>query len=248
MMADQPGDGLGLGRVQPEARAKLQRDLGAEHAMVAAAALGDVVQQHRDIKRPARRDLAEQGGRQRMVVGQLAALDRAPAGRSPGSNARRPYNGGTCRTASARRPGRSRERSGRTRRPRSSTAAPRRALSRAVSTSRNKALARGSSRTRSTSRASRVAARIALGWISSPSRAASANSSTSRTGSVANQSSLGIERRPRSSVKPSSRLGRRRKRRQREAAALARPSARRAGRGTGRSGRRPPWRSGNRIA
>ena len=43
--------------------------------MVAAAALGDVVQQHRNIEHPARGDLAEQGGRQRMVVGQLAALD-----------------------------------------------------------------------------------------------------------------------------------------------------------------------------
>ena len=69
MMAHQPGDGLGLGRIEPEARAELQRDLGADHAMVAAAALGDVVQQHRDVEHPARRDLAEQGGRQRMIVG-----------------------------------------------------------------------------------------------------------------------------------------------------------------------------------
>ena len=46
------------------------------HAVVAAAALGDVVQQHRDVERPARRDLAEQRGRQRMVLGELAALDR----------------------------------------------------------------------------------------------------------------------------------------------------------------------------
>ena len=68
MIAHQPGDGLGLGRVEPEARAELQRDLGAEHAMVAAAALGDVVQQHGDVERPARGDLAEQGGRQRMVL------------------------------------------------------------------------------------------------------------------------------------------------------------------------------------
>ena len=76
MMADQPGDGLGLGGVEAEARAELQRDLGADDAVVAAAALGDVVQQHRDIERPARRDLPEQRGRQRMVVRQLAALDR----------------------------------------------------------------------------------------------------------------------------------------------------------------------------
>ena len=43
--------------------------------MVAAAALGDVVQQHRDVEHPARGDLLEQRGRQRMVVGELAALD-----------------------------------------------------------------------------------------------------------------------------------------------------------------------------
>ena len=63
MIADQPGDGLGLGLVEPEARAKLERHLGAQFAMVAAAALGDVVQQHRDVKHPARGDLLEQGGR-----------------------------------------------------------------------------------------------------------------------------------------------------------------------------------------
>ena len=58
-MAHQPGDGLGLGGVEAEARAELQRDLGAEDAMIAAAALGDVVQQHRDVEHAPRRDLLE---------------------------------------------------------------------------------------------------------------------------------------------------------------------------------------------
>ena len=37
--------------VEPETRAQLERDLGAQFAMIAAAALGDVVEQHRDIER-----------------------------------------------------------------------------------------------------------------------------------------------------------------------------------------------------
>ncbi len=40
--------------LKPEARAELLRHLLAEHGMVAAAALGDVVQQHREIERAAR--------------------------------------------------------------------------------------------------------------------------------------------------------------------------------------------------
>ena len=53
VIAHQPGDRLGLGRRSGRAAGRAQRDLGAEHAMVAAAALGDVVQQHRDIERRA---------------------------------------------------------------------------------------------------------------------------------------------------------------------------------------------------
>ena len=44
--------------------------------MVAAAALGDVVQQHRDVKHAARGDLLDDRGRQRVVLLELAALDR----------------------------------------------------------------------------------------------------------------------------------------------------------------------------
>ena len=69
MIADQPRHGLGLGRIEPEARAELERDLGADHAVVAAAALGDVVQQDRDIEHAARRDLLlNDRGRQRVIA------------------------------------------------------------------------------------------------------------------------------------------------------------------------------------
>ena len=211
--------------------------------MVAAAALGDVVEQHRDIEHAARRDLAEQSGRQRMVA-RPARRARSPrAARSRGSNARRPYNGGTCRTASARRRGRSRERSGRTRRPRSSSAAPRRARCWSVSTSRKKALAAGIV-AHLRRPAARRAPRRASPWGGFPARRArrARTARPAAPGSSANQSSRGIVSRPRSSAKPSSRPGRRRIVGKREAAALLGQSARRAGRGTARSGRRPSSR------
>ena len=181
--AHQPGDRLGLGRGQPEARAQPLGDLRAQDRMIAAAPLGDVVQQHRDVQHAARDDAAEDAGGERMIVLQARRFSIRRAGRSRGSYARRRCNGGTCRTASARRRGRNRARSGRTRRPRSSSAAPSRDRAGLVSTSRNSALARGSRRRSSTSFASRAAARIASGWISSPCWSASANISISRTGS-----------------------------------------------------------------
>ena len=76
MVPNQPGHRLGLRRVQPEPRAKPQRHLLAEQAVVAAPALGDVVQQDGDIKRPPRINLAEQGRGERVILRQLAALDR----------------------------------------------------------------------------------------------------------------------------------------------------------------------------
>ncbi len=75
MEAHQPGDGLGLGRRQAEARAQPPRDFGAEDRMVATAALGDVVEQHRDIERAARHDLVQQDGRERMVGLEHAMFD-----------------------------------------------------------------------------------------------------------------------------------------------------------------------------
>ena len=76
VMAHEPGDRLRFRRLETETRAELHRDLLAEHAMVAPAALRDVVQQHRDIESPPRTELLEQGRRERMVLLELAALDR----------------------------------------------------------------------------------------------------------------------------------------------------------------------------
>ncbi len=49
MVAHQPGDGLGFGRIEAEARAQFLRHGLAEHAMITAPSLGDIVEQHRDI-------------------------------------------------------------------------------------------------------------------------------------------------------------------------------------------------------
>ena len=54
MVQHQPGHRFGFLGGQPERRADLQRQFRAELGMVAAAALGDVVQQHRHIQRAAR--------------------------------------------------------------------------------------------------------------------------------------------------------------------------------------------------
>ena len=51
--------------------------------MIAAAALGDVVEEHGDVERATRGDLAEQSGGERMVLLKLALVD-------PGEEADRP--------------------------------------------------------------------------------------------------------------------------------------------------------------
>ena len=123
MPAHEPGDRLGLLGAEAEARTELLRHLLAQHRMVAAAALGDVVQQHGEIERAARIDRRHQRGRERQLVLQ-ARRSRSCAGcRWRRWCARRRCRHGTCRTASARRRGRNRARSGRTRRPRSCAAA-----------------------------------------------------------------------------------------------------------------------------
>ncbi len=75
MMQHQPGDGLGLLGRETDARAELARDLGAELGMVAAAALGDVVQQERHVERAPRLHLVDHLGRERMILAELAVLD-----------------------------------------------------------------------------------------------------------------------------------------------------------------------------
>ena len=75
MVAHQPGDHLGLAFGEAEARAQVLGDFGAEHRMVAPAALGDIVQQRGDIGGAARSHLVDQPRRARMVARQFALLD-----------------------------------------------------------------------------------------------------------------------------------------------------------------------------
>src|SRR3546814_1935809 len=62
--------------VEAEARTDFLRHLGAKLRMVAAAALGDVVQQHRHVEHTARQDLVHHLGGDRRHLGQAALLDR----------------------------------------------------------------------------------------------------------------------------------------------------------------------------
>ena len=62
--------------VMPKRRANLQREFGAEFGMIAAAALGDVVQDHRHVQRTAGLELLDQFRRDRRDLDQFAALHR----------------------------------------------------------------------------------------------------------------------------------------------------------------------------
>ncbi len=75
VMTHQPGDQRGFFLAQAEARAQLLGDFGPEHRVIAATALGDVVQQRGDVERAAAGELRDHLGRDRVVLGQLAALD-----------------------------------------------------------------------------------------------------------------------------------------------------------------------------
>ncbi len=72
MLLDQPRDHLGLFVRHPQPWAQLQRDFGAEHRVIAAAPLGDVVKQHRDVERPPRLELVDDVDRQGVLVLELA--------------------------------------------------------------------------------------------------------------------------------------------------------------------------------
>ena len=75
VVQDQPGDRFGLLRRQAKRRADGQRQLGADLRMIAAAALGDVVQEHRKIQRAARLHLVDQAASDRSDRDQLAIFD-----------------------------------------------------------------------------------------------------------------------------------------------------------------------------
>jgi hypothetical protein len=71
----QPGDCFRFGVVEAEARAELARHLGAELAMITAPPLGDIVQEDRNVEHAARGDALDDRGGKRMILLELAALD-----------------------------------------------------------------------------------------------------------------------------------------------------------------------------
>src|SRR5205085_6084322 len=73
--AHQPGDRLGLLRGKPQTGAEFQSDLLAELRVIAATALGDIVQQHREIKSAAGHDRRHQLGSQWELRFEKPALD-----------------------------------------------------------------------------------------------------------------------------------------------------------------------------
>src|SRR5580704_5264573 len=71
----QPGDSLGLLSTESEARAEPQSDLLADFRVIAAPALGDVVEQHREIESTAGYDRRHQLGGQWQLLFEEPALD-----------------------------------------------------------------------------------------------------------------------------------------------------------------------------
>ena len=75
MLQNQPGDHFRLPLAQPQARTELQGCFRAENRVIPATALGDIVEQHGDVKRPAGlrfRDLAAGDG---MKLLEIALFD-----------------------------------------------------------------------------------------------------------------------------------------------------------------------------
>ena len=75
MRVDQPGDGICLGFRQTQTRAEFACDPRTCNGMIFIAALGNVMQEERDIKRSAIGDRGQDFRADRMVFGQTPALD-----------------------------------------------------------------------------------------------------------------------------------------------------------------------------
>ncbi len=96
VLLDQPSYRVGLGRREAEPRARAPRDAGAGNRMVFRPALGDVVQEQRDVKHRAvlRLDFAHEVVRERKFL-VLAATRSPPARRCSAGDAHPRYSGGT---------------------------------------------------------------------------------------------------------------------------------------------------------
>ena len=72
---DQPGDGVGLGGVEPEPRAEFAGDAGAGDRVILGAALGDIVEEQRHIEQPRVVERGQQLMGQRQLRAQAAIGD-----------------------------------------------------------------------------------------------------------------------------------------------------------------------------
>ncbi len=75
VMTHQPGGGFGFFRVETESRPQALGDLGAQHGMIPAPTLGDVMQQDGDVERAARRNFMDDFTGYGHDIGHLALLD-----------------------------------------------------------------------------------------------------------------------------------------------------------------------------
>ena len=88
MIFDQPGDGLGVGRGEAEPRAEPPRHARAGDRMILDAALGDVVQEQRDVEH---RAVAGQ-----QLVDQIVGERRVLAAAASRSRCRMPMQRNRC--------------------------------------------------------------------------------------------------------------------------------------------------------
>ena len=75
VIADEPGNRFRFRRREAQPRAEFERDALTGDRVVFLPALGDVVQEDRDIEKPPAGDRREDGAGERMVIAELAALD-----------------------------------------------------------------------------------------------------------------------------------------------------------------------------
>jgi hypothetical protein len=75
VVLDQPGDGLGFGRGQPQARTEFARHAGAGNGVILGPALGDVVDKERHIEQPRVIEMGQQFVGKRQLVLQTAIGD-----------------------------------------------------------------------------------------------------------------------------------------------------------------------------
>ncbi len=75
MLLDQPGDGLGFGFAEPQARAQFERDLRTQFGMIPAPAFRNVVDEDGQVKHPSGQHLVNDLHRQGVILGEAAVFN-----------------------------------------------------------------------------------------------------------------------------------------------------------------------------